>query len=107
MKDSALKYFKAFGRKDINALRQIFDEMIVLRDWDIYAEGLDAVLDANRRIFSITETIIVTPENVYQEGNVVIAELNIEIDSSNPIKVVDILEFTDVARIVAIRAYRC
>jgi len=106
LKNKALEYFKAFESKDINTLREMFEANVVLRDWEIYAEGLDAVLDAYSKIFSTADSIIVTPGNVYQDGNVVIAELNIEINSSNPIKVVDILEFTDVAKIIAIRAYK-
>lgn len=106
MKNIALKYFQAFSNKDINSLQNIFDEGIVLRDWDIYAEGIHAVLDANSKIFSTVEAIMVTPKNMYQDGNVVIAEVDIEINASELIKVIDIIEFTYGGKIRAIRAFK-
>ena len=106
IKNIALKYFQSFARKDIKALREIFDENVVLRDWETFAQGVNAVIDANAKIFCIAETIKVTPINVFQDSNVVIAELDIEINSSDAIKVVDVIEFTDFGKISAIRAFR-
>ena len=106
IKNTALEYFQAFARKDVNALREMFDANVALRDWEIIAQGVDAVIGANENIFNIAETITVTPINIFQDGNVLIAELNIVINSAEPIKVVDILEFTDAGKIRAIRAFK-
>lgn len=106
IKDIAKKYFQAFAKKDINSLREMFSANIVLRDWEICVDGIDAVLDANLKIFNVSESITVTPINIFQIEKVVIAELEIEINAFDPIKVVDILEFTDAGKIGAIRAFR-
>ena len=106
IKDSAFKYFRAFAEKDVNSLRAVLAPAVSLRDWDIYAEGLDAVIAANSSIFNAVKTIAVTPVNIFLDGNRVVAELNIEIDGAEPLKVVDILLFDRDGKICAIRAYK-
>ena len=57
IKEIALSYFKIFSQKNINGLREILSENVILRDWDIYAEGLENVLNANSNIFKNVNTI--------------------------------------------------
>lgn len=104
--ESAFKYFRAFAEKDINSLRMMLAPAVSLRDWDIYVEGLEAVITANLSIFNAVKTITVTPVNVFLDGNTVVAELNIEIDGTAPLKVLDILVFDHDGKICAIRAYK-
>ncbi len=106
MKNAALRYFQTFSKKDINALRDLYSSDVTLNDWEISAKGLDAVLDANSNIFNIAKNITVKPLNVYQDGNTVIAELEITLNACEPIKVVDIIEFTNNGKICAIRAFK-
>jgi hypothetical protein len=106
IKESAFKYFRAFAEKDINSLRVMLAPAVSLRDWDINADGLDAVIAANLNIFNAVKTIAVMPINVFLDGNTVVAELNIEIDGTEPVKVVDILVFDRDGKICAIRAYK-
>lgn len=106
IKDAAFKYFRAFAEKDISSLRAMLTPAVSLRDWDIFAEGLDEVIAANLKIFNAVKTIAVTPIDVFLDGNTVVAELNIEIDGTEPLKVVDILVFDRDGKICAIRAYK-
>jgi hypothetical protein len=106
IKDSAFKYFRAFADKDTSTLRNMLVPTVTLRDWDIYAEGLDAVIAVNSNIFNAVKTIVVTPVNIYVNDTTVIAELNIEIDGGEPLKVVDILQFDRDEKICSIRAYK-
>lgn len=99
-------YFKAFAQKDINSLRTLLTPEVTLRDWDIYAEGIDAVMIANLAIFNAVETIIVIPIGIYISGNTIVAELTVEINHEEPLKVVDILEVAQSGKICAIRAYK-
>jgi ketosteroid isomerase-like protein len=102
----AHRYFQAFARKDVNSLRAMFAPDVSLRDWDIYAEGIEAVILANSKIFNALETIVVNPVNIFSDGKTVIAELIITVDHGKPLKVVDILEFTEDGKIRAIRAFK-
>ena len=105
-KEFTISYLQAFAKKDIDYLRAMLAPAVSLRDWDIHAEGLDAVLAANSNIFNAVETIVVTPVNIFVNGNTVVAELNIEIDGTEPLRVVDILVFDHDGKICAIRAYK-
>tara|TARA_Y100000310_G_C20133527_1_gene556939 strand:- start:218 stop:562 length:345 start_codon:yes stop_codon:yes gene_type:complete len=108
--DKALTYFKTFSNKDSEGLRSMFSDTVYLRDWDITAEGIDEVLNANTRIFDVVDTIVATPIRVWdflsQEDNVVVAELEIVVNKETKLLVTDILEFDDDDKIIAIRAYK-
>ena len=93
LKEITLKYFQDFSNKDISSLKKVFANDIVLRDWEIEAKGIDAVIKANQNIFNNVISILVDPQNLYQEGNIVIGELKILINDSEMIYVVDLLEF--------------
>ena len=108
--DKALTYFKTFSNKDSEGLRSMFSNTVYLRDWDITAEGIDEVLNANTRIFDVVDTIVATPIRVWdflsQEDNVVVAELEIVVNDEETLLVTDILEFDDDEKIKSIRAYK-
>ena len=106
LKEISLKYFKDFSSKDISSLKKVFANDIVLRDWEIEAKGIDAVIKANQNIFNNVFSIFVDPKNLYQEGNIVIAELNIKINDSEIIFVVDLIEFNEENKIKRIFAYK-
>ena len=106
IKNIALHYFQAFSRKDINFLSTNFSPDVSLRDWDIYAEGIEAVILANSKIFNAVGTITAKPINIFSDRKVVIAELSIIVDDGEPLRVVDILEFTDDGKICSVRAYK-
>lgn len=106
LKEIAKEYFKVFSRKDLNALGSMFHESVSLRDWGISADGKIEVLSANERIFGSVTTIEVTPTSIYQDGDVIIAEVDIVADGHPPIWVVDLLTFDKEGKILGIRAYK-
>ena len=66
MKITAIKYFEAFEKKDINSIREMFDINVTLRDWEISALGIDSVLAATAKIFYLAETISIQTINIFQ-----------------------------------------
>jgi steroid delta-isomerase len=108
--DKSLEYFTTFSEKDIEGLKSMFSDDVVLRDWEISVEGIDEVLKANKNIFDSVDTIVVKPIRVWDflshEDNVVVAELEIVVNDEVTELVTDILEFDDNNKIKAIRAYR-
>ena len=106
MKITAIKYFEAFEKKDINSIREMFDINVTLRDWEISALGIDSVLAATAKIFYLVETISIQKINIFQDQAFVVGELKIMINGLNPIHVVDIIEFSSMGKICAIRAFK-
>ena len=107
LKGICLNYFERFEAKDLSALSAMFARNVSLRDWEIKAEGKEAVLVANKKIFAQANTIQVSPKHIYQEGRIVIAEIEVVIDNSSvPLKVVDVISFDESNCICNIRSYR-
>tara|TARA_Y100000034_G_C6853671_1_gene387588 strand:- start:269 stop:601 length:333 start_codon:yes stop_codon:yes gene_type:complete len=99
-------YFKIFSNKDSEGLRNMFSENVYLRDWEILANGIDEVVDANQSIFDSVDTIVVTPIRIISNGiDYVSAELEIVVNDEETLLVTDILEFDD-DKINSVRAYR-
>ena len=101
----ALLYFETFSRKDLDGLARLFTANPTLRDWTGSSEGLDNVLAANKSIFDAVETIVVAPLAVYQDGSTVVAEIEVLINSSETLLVVDVITFED-DKISSVRAYK-
>lgn len=105
-KQLAEKYFQAFSRKDIDTVSKMFEIDIILVDWEITAFGKEEVVKANQRIFDGVETIQVTPKHIYQDDQVIIADLNIEVNGKDLLKVVDIIHFNTRGEIIKIEAFK-
>ena len=105
LKEIATQYFTTFSNKDIDGLALMFTDDIVLRDWERSAEGSTDVLAANQAIFDAVDSIEVTPLALYQDLDIVIAEISILINGTDTLLVNDVLTFVD-GKISNIRAYR-
>ena len=105
IKDTALSYFKTFSEKNIDGLREMFDDNVTLRDWDIDKKGIDSVLKANLNIFQNVKTINAIPQNIISENNFVFAELKIVVNDDE-LKVVDLIEFNKKGKIISIKAFK-
>ena len=106
IKDIALSYFKTFSEKNIDGLREMFDDNVTLRDWDIDKKGIESVLKANLNIFQNVKTINAIPQNIISENNFVFSELKIVINDVDELKVVDLIEFNKKGKIISIKAFK-
>jgi hypothetical protein len=108
VKEVAEKYFKLFSAKDLDALDPLFDGRATLRDWEIQAEGKSNVFVAMKEIFDSVESIKVNPINMVSTVSPpqVIAELDIIVNNTEKLAVVDIIDFTDEGKILGIRAFK-
>ena len=106
IKDITFCYFKTFSEKNIDGLREMFDDNVTLRDWDIDKQGIESVLEANLNIFQNVNTINVIPQNIISENNFVFAELKIIVNGDEELKVVDMIEFNKKGKIISIKAFK-
>ena len=105
IKDTALSYFKTFSEKNIDGLREMFDNNVTLRDWDIDKKGIECVLKANLNIFQNVKPINAIPQNIISKNNFVFADLKIVVNV-NELKVVDLIEFNKKGKIISIKAFK-
>lgn len=106
LKNLCLRYFNAFSNKDLERLDGMFSVGVQLQDWDIVAHGSIEVIAANKKIFDSVDSIVVLPVALYQDGNTVIAELEIIVNGKETINVVDVITFNEQQKITRIRAYK-
>ena len=106
LKQIALDYFQAFASRDLNQVMNFFSKEANLRDWEVSTNSLDELRSVNHRIFEDTTSIAVKPLNIICNENVVMAEIDILVDSTTTLRVVDIIEFDHNRKIIAIRAFK-
>lgn len=105
--NSSRKYFNTFSNKDLLGLEELFSKDVRLRDWETEAVGLEEVLKANKTIFESVDSIKVDPLRIYNEKNIIIAELKIDVDKGKDVLlVVDVIEYDNTGKICSIRAYK-
>lgn len=108
LSDLVKEYFLKWNSKDINGLSNLFSENINLRDWNIDIIGLDNVLEANVKIFNDVPEINAEIVNLFESKNckTVVAELIINLNNNESIKVVDIISFNNNNKIKSVMAYK-
>ena len=105
IKETALSYFKTFSEKNIDGLREMFDDNVTLRDWNKNYQGIKSVLEENLNIFQNVKTINAIPQNIISENNFVFAELKIVVNNDE-LNVVDLIEFNKKGKIISIKAFK-
>jgi len=106
LKKLAMDYINNFNNKDLIKLKKMFALDVSLRDWNVYSIGIDSVIEANRSIFIEFKNIKATPLAFIEDSYKIAIELEICLDNSNKIKVLDILEFNEDFKIKSIKAFK-
>jgi len=100
------EYFKFFSNKDISSLEKLFAEDVKLVDWETYAKGKDEVIKANKKIFDQVDTLQIEVNNLYINGQTAICLIDILINKSEKLKVIDLIKFNNDNKITLISAYK-
>ena len=100
------EYFKFFSDKDILSLEKLFAEDVKLVDWETYAKGKDEVIKANKKIFDQVDTLQIEVNNLYINGQTAICLIDILINKSEKLKVIDLIKFNNDNKITLISAYK-
>lgn len=106
--NKTVEYFRAFGDGDLDALGDLYANNIYLRDWEGTYVGAAVVLDANKQLFDNVDALAVRIMALHcDEGaQTMAAEIEIMIPDSEPLLVVDVIEFNSNGLISSIRAYK-
>ena len=106
LKKISQKYFKSFSCKDIDLIESMLSSEVILKDWDIYAEGKRDVLSATKNIFDSVKTIDVNILHIHEDiTGILICEMVLLIDGEEML-VADVFEFDDKDLIKSLRAYK-
>jgi hypothetical protein len=107
MIEIACNYFEAFSNKDLEKLSQIYSDNVSLADWEpLFFDGKNSVLKANKNLFGSVDSLNIVVKRIGLNDKNVFAEIDILINNTIQLFVVDILEFDEFNQIKSIRAYK-
>ena len=106
--NKAVAYFQAFSEGDLDALGELYANNIYLRDWEGTYVGAMVVLGANKQLFDNVDALAVRIIALHcdEDARTIAAEVEIMIPDSDPLLVVDVIEFNSEGLISSIRAYK-
>ena len=100
-------YFKLFAAKNINKLKDIFDQKIILKDWTAKINGKKNVISFNEKTFKNFDVIKVKVLETFANSkkNSLACKIVINLDKLK-LNVVDIIYFNKKGNISKIEAYK-
>jgi len=102
-----IEYFAFFSNKDVNSLKSIFSDSIILKDWDLNISGKKNVLEANRKIFESVKTISATPLYFYSNSDYSYAvQIALSINKESELRIIDVINFDYNGKITEINAFK-
>ena len=106
--NKTVAYFQAFSTGDLDALGELYANNVYLRDWEGTYVGAMVVLDANKQLFDNVDALAVRIIALHcdEDARTIAAEIEIMIPDSDPLLVVDVIEFNSEGLISSIRAYK-
>jgi hypothetical protein len=96
-------YFNSFIKKDIDTLKSLYSDDVVLIDWTGQWYGIDSVLLANKNLFTIDYELAVIETNII--NSTTYNSIVIRFDDG-PVDILDVLYFDEINKIKKIRAYK-
>jgi hypothetical protein len=99
-------FLSAYERKDIDAISEMLAEDVVLRDWNLEVSGLEAAVAEYSKNFRDADSLRITVNQILESESGVAAELEIVVNGSEKLNVVDIFTFNDDKEITSVVAYK-
>jgi hypothetical protein len=99
-------FLSAYERKDIDAISEMLAEDVVLRDWILEVSGLEAAVAEYSKNFRDADSLRITVNQILESESGVAAELEIVVNGSEKLNVVDIFTFNDDKEITSVVAYK-
>ena len=100
------KYFEYFRNANINKLKDLFSDNIILTDWEIDIKGKKNVINQNILIFKNLKKFNLKIIKIDQINYKFFCQIEININQNNVVKILDIIEFNKKFMIKKIIAYK-
>jgi ketosteroid isomerase-like protein len=100
------RFLRAYAAKDIHAIRAMFAEDVILRDWNLEVTGRDSAIREFEGNFRQSESIEIKINTIYLSESGVSAEIEILVNETEKLRVVDVVKFDSNQKIVSIVSYK-
>lgn len=98
-------YLQKYEEKDLEAMNELFDDAISLRDWKIHVRGKKEALAETQKNFENANSLAISILHTHESEDSVAAELKIVVNEVEVLYVVDVIRFSATGLITDIRAY--
>ena len=109
IEDLARQYLSSFENRDLGGISKLMSDEVILRDWEVIAEGKESVLATNKKIFESFREIELSILNIISSSTNVLVEFSLNLISESGLEsllVADVIEFGNDGLISEVRAYR-
>lgn len=96
----------AYQAKDIATIASMFHPEVVLRDWNSEVRGHSAAVAEFTKNFQQANSLKIVIKRIYLDELSSAAELEITVNQTELLNVVDVLSFNEAGKILSIVAYR-
>ncbi len=96
----------AYQAKDIATIASMFHPEVVLRDWNSEVRGHAAAVAEFSKNFEQAHSLKIQIKRIYLGDLLAAAELEIAVNETEQIKVVDVMTFNNEGKIMSIVAYK-
>ena len=99
-------FLSAYERKDIATISNMFADNVLLRDWNLEVSGLEAAVAEYSKNFRDADSLRITVNQIFESESGVAAELEIVVNGSEKLSVVDVFTFNEANKITSVVAYK-
>jgi hypothetical protein len=100
------KFISAYEQKNIDIISEMFAPNVVLRDWNSEVTGFQAAIAEFTKNFQAADSLSIEIRNLMVNSPFAAVELEIVINNSETLRVVDVLCFSKDQKILSIVAYK-
>ena len=100
------RFLDAYAAKDIDAIRTMFSEDIALRDWNLEVIGRDKAISEFEENFRESQSIEIKVNAIYLSETGASAEVEILVNQTEKLRVVDVFRFDGNQKIVSLVSYK-
>ncbi len=99
-------FLKAYESKDIAAISEMFSSDVLLRDWNLEVTGKVEALREFEKNFAAAQSLKIAIKNVYVSESGAAAELEILVNQTESLRVVDVVTFDTSNIITSVVSYK-
>ncbi len=99
-------FLSAYERKDIDTISKMLAEDVLLRDWNHEVSGIEAAVVEYSKNFRAAESLRISINQILEAESGVAAELEIVVNGSENLNVVDVFTFNEANEITSVVAYK-
>jgi hypothetical protein len=99
-------FLSAYEQKDIQAISKMFSRDVVVRDWNLEVFGAEAALAEFAKNFEEADSLSIQVSRIFESEQGVAAEIEILVNGSQKLSVVDVFSFNEAMEITSVISYK-